>query len=284
MAEEETTEGLEEESQEGETTETPSSADPSSDTAGEDQGLDDEAEPETEEADLKPATRADLYRRVSQVEDALLSLPDQLAARLGGTVQQQPQGQAPQMTGRPAQAESNPIQDRLRLQQDPGGFIEDKLKQMMGGMTGDVVQQVNEQATLERIQRETVEEYPELADRHSPFFGAVDKVFSAMKVEGPEKIRLAAREAARQFPDLREKKLVARRKDKSENGTRAKIASTTVETSAPPAKPAKSDVNLTDLDKDIAKKWGMDLSKRKESIRKHKKTVKDRSWSSREKV
>lgn len=235
------------------------------------------AEEVEEEEPQAPATteepwsrvRKDLYRRQSNMEAQL--------NRVAGMVEGIARAKATQ-NGASPQPQANPVQDRLRFQQDPVGFLEELMERKAQQQEERVAQRVTQHSTEQQSKNDFYGTYPEMKDTGHPFYQEANSRYMEMVAEGhPEGYKtamVAARLAAAESPQLREKNLRERRRSASDKTTAEVIANRgRVDIGAPKSKTRASDTSrITQEDHDIAKIWKVNLNDKDnaEWIRKEK--------------
>lgn len=233
---------------------------PSTETAGEE----DVEITETEAESPWKRTRDDIYRRTSRIEsridqtqqsiDELKNLMLRGGASLGGT-----KGSDGSSTT------LDPMQARLRLNQDPVGFLRSVVREELQQTETRVSGTIEERQAEADAQRVIDREYPEASDPDHPFFPAADKIYRELRGRGfPDNRRTiltAVEMAAAKHPELREQSLKERRRAGGREATRTGLSdSMKVEKGVP--KPKQKEGGLPPLTQEqeaLATKWKINL-------------------------
>jgi hypothetical protein len=247
---------------------------PDDDTVGE---IEDE---EIEEEPPWKRVRADIYRRQSLQEERTARAEQQVQNAMSELRGLMEGIRAQTQTTRTPETSSpqDPMAARLKLQQDPAGFVREQVQSVLKGTEDRVAEKVVSQTTLQRSQEQLARDFPETQNPSHPFYGIVDKVYSDMvrqgMPDGPGTAIVAARLAAAEHPELREKNMTTDRRRRAEKDTRTRVANGNRMESAPKPKRKESSSlpSITPEDEEIARNFKVDLNdpKEKEWIQKEK--------------
>ena len=218
-------------------------------SAGEEAGVeDDELEPESGESSRgrRPRYVDDLYRRQSQTESAIMEIRDNLRR-----ISQAPAAPPPQ-----AATGMNAVEDRLKLTQDPRGYIRQVAAEIFQAEGTESFRRWETERRTKEVEAQAYQEYPELRDQSHPFFLAVRDEYQQLAAEGnqgPRLISMAAEVVSKKRPELRDRVKRAERA-KSNGSLERSLASPKVPQGAPrPKQKDEALPEMTDVEKRIAR-------------------------------